>query len=79
MRREFCDHCGRELPSKLCFLRIERILRVDSGIWDSKEYVLCSRCDRTIKRWLSGKPVPEIDSFEEVENNEKPPEAEGTS
>lgn len=79
MRREFCDHCGRELPTKLCFLRIERILRVDSGIWDSKEYVLCSRCDRTIKRWLSGKLVPEIDSFEEVENNEKPPEAERTS
>jgi len=79
MRKEFCDHCGKELPSGFGICEVKREIWLDSNVWSSKTFTLCRRCEKTIKRWLYGKPVPEIDSFEEVENNEKPPEAERTS
>ena len=70
MRKEFCDHCGKELPAGIGICEVKREIWLDSNAWFSKTFTLCRRCEKTIRRWLHGKPVPEIDSeAEEVERD----------
>lgn len=78
MRKEFCDHCGKELPTGFGICEVKREIWLDSNVWSSKTFVLCRRCESTIRRWLNGKPVPEIDSNAEEADDAQSSETKRT-
>ena len=78
MRKEFCDHCGKELPAGIGICEVKREIWFDSNVWSSHTFMLCRRCEKTIRRWLYGKPAPEIDSNAEEADHDASEKAKRT-
>lgn len=78
MRKEFCDHCGKELPAGIGICEVTRKIWLDSNVWSSRSFVLCRQCEKTIRRWLYGQPVPEIDSNAEETDDAQSSETKRT-